>query len=156
MAYSVYSLPDIKLTFSHPKFKTNVLSNMGSGRISVSYAGDLASNTTTATGYVVINKLVAKNGSIGLEIPCNSSADNLLRNWIQHIKTSPTKEFATATMTLIDDAVGRKFEFRGVVPQKEPDEGYDATSGNRQYNLLFAEVTVTNIKKNPTAYGAKG
>ena len=142
MAFSVYSLADVITTFNHPDVGKCVLSNEGGGRITVSYAGDMASNTTTATGYVVVNKLVAKNGTCSVEIPTNSSADNFLRKWIKYIKTAPTKRFALATLILNDSAAGRVLNMTGVVPQKEPDEGYDQQSGNRQYNLLFAEMTV--------------
>jgi len=142
MAFSVYSLADVITTFSHPDVGKCIISDEGGGRITISYAGDMASNTTTATGYVVVNKLVAKNGSCSLEIPMNSNADVFLRKWIKFLKGSATKRFALASLTLNDSAAGRVLTLTGVVPQKEPDEGYDQQSGNRQYNLLFAEMTV--------------
>ena len=141
MGFSVYSLADVSVTFNHPGVGKCIISNEGGGRITIAYAGDMAANTTTATGYVVVNKLVAKNGSIGLEIPTNSPADVFLRKWIKYIKTAATSQFALGTLTLNDSAAGRILNMTGVVPQKEPDEGYDAQSGNRQYNLLFAEMT---------------
>ena len=147
MAFSVYSLADVQVVFNHPDVGKMIFSEQGSGRIGISYAGDMASNTVTALGYVVVNKLVAKNGTISLEIPCNSDVDNFLRFWIQTIKTSSPKRFALATLTLNDTAAERVLNISGVVPQKEPDEGYDRESGNRQYNLLFAEMTIDGIKK---------
>ena len=143
MAFSVYSLPDVKTVFNHPYVGRVSLSDKGAGRISISYAGDLASNTKTATGYVVVNKMVAKDGAISLEIPANSDADKILRKWIAYIKRAATNEFALGTLTLNDTAANRTLTMTGVVPQKEPDEAYDQQSGNRQYNLLFAEITVT-------------
>jgi len=142
-SFAVYSLPDVINVFSHPAVGKCVLSEAGGGRVTVSYSGDMASVTNTATGYVVINKLVAKNGSIGLEIPTNSAADLFMRKYIAYIEKAKTSEFALGRMTLTDPAGGRKHEFIGVVPQKKPDEGYDQTSGNRQYNLLFAEMTTS-------------
>jgi hypothetical protein len=142
MGFSVYSLADVITTFNHPDVGRSVLSDVGAGRITISYAGDMGSATVTATGYVVMNKLVAKNGSISLEIPQNSDADKFLRKWIQYIKGAPTKKFALATLTLNDSAAGRILTMTGVIPQKEPDEGYDQQSGNRQYNLLYAELMV--------------
>jgi len=139
--FSVYSLPDVVTVIEHPNVGKCVLSDAGGGRITVSYSGDMASMTTTATGYVVINKLVAKNGVISLEIPTNSEADNFLRKWINYVEKAKTGLFALTTMTLNDPAANRISSFTGVVPQKKPDEGYDQTSGNRQYNLLFAEMT---------------
>ena len=139
--FSVYSLPDVVNVFSHPSVGKCVLSNAGGGRITVSYSNDMASVTTTATGYVVINKLVAKNGSISIEVPNNSDADLFMRKYISYIEKSKTAEFALGTMSLVDPAANRTLNFTGVVPQKIPDEGYDQTAGNRQYNLLFAEMT---------------
>lgn len=143
MGFSVYSLADVITTFNHPDVGKMVLSGEnGGGRITIAYAGDMAANTKTATGYVVVNKLVAKDGSCSLEIPTNSAADNFLRKWIKFIKSAATKRFALASLTVFDSAANRTLTMTGVVPQKEPDEGYDQQSGNRQYNLLFAEMTV--------------
>ena len=143
--FAVYSLPDIITVLNHPQVGKSVLSNVGGGRITVSYSGELGSMTTTATGYVVVNKLVAKNGSIGLEVPTNSEADNFLRKFIKYVEKAKTSEFALGTLTLTDPAGKRKLTFYGVIPQKKPDEGYDATSGNRQYSLLFAEMTESAV-----------
>lgn len=140
MAFAVYSLADVITNISHPDVGQCVLSDAGGGRITVSYAGDMATNTTTAAGYVVVNKLRAKNGTLGLEIPANSQADVFLRKWVKYLKNSVTSRFALTNFVLKDTAAGRTLTFNGVVPQKEPDEGYDQTSGNRQYNLLFAEM----------------
>ena len=141
MAFSTYSLADVVTTISHPGVGQCVLSDEGGGRITISYAGDMASNTKTATGYVVVNKLVAKDGTIGLEIPNNSNADIWLRKWIKYLKGSKTGDFANGQLVLKDTVANRTLNFTGVVPQKEPDEAYDQTAGNRQYNLLFAEMT---------------
>ena len=145
MAFSIYSLADVQVVFNHPDVGKKVFSEEGSGRITLSYAGDMASNTVTALGYVVVNKLVAKNGTCQLEIPTNSTVDDFLRKWIGYLKNAPTKRFALATLTLNDTAAGRTLLLKGVVPQKEPDEGYDQQSGNRQYNLLFAEMVVSGV-----------
>ena len=140
MAFSVYSLADVITTFNHPNVGKMTLSQKGGGRITISYVGDMAANTTTATGYVVVNKLVAKNGTCGMEIPANSEADVFLRRWIKYLETAPTNRFALATLTLNDTAAKRVLTLSGVVPQKKPDEAYDQQSGNRQYNLLYAEL----------------
>ena len=142
MAFSVYSLADVNVVFSHPDVGQMKFGEEGGGRITISYAGDMASHTVTALGYVVVNKLVAKNGTASLEIPLNSDVDKFMRKYIAYIKTAETKRFALATLTLKDNAADRTLNLVGVAPQKEPDEGYDRESGNRQYNLLFAEMTV--------------
>lgn len=142
--FATYSLADVKTTIYHPDCGTCVLSSKGGGRVTISKAGDMASNTTTATGYVVVNKLVSKNGTISLEIPVNSVADKWLREWCKWLKQCETGNFALSTFTLYDSAAKLKFNAIGVVPQKEPDESYDQTSGNRQYTLLFAELTTQN------------
>ena len=146
MAFSVYSLSDVSVTINNDAVKKCVLSDCGAGRITISHAGDMASNTRTATGYVVVNRLVSRDGSIGLEIPNNSEADAYMRKWINHLKTCKTSEFAKTTLTVNDPAGGRTLTMSGVVPQKEPDEGYDQTAGNRQYNLLYAEMKESKSK----------
>lgn len=139
MGFATYSLADVVTTINHPDVGKCVLSDEGGGRITLSYSGDLSSATTTATGYVVVNKLVAKNGSCGLEVPKNSGADNFLRKWIKYLKSAPTKRFALASLVLNDTAGGNVITLIGVTPQKEPDDTYDAQASNVQYNLLYAE-----------------
>ena len=143
--FSTYSLLDIKLVFNHPDVGKMVLSGTsnGGGRITCSFSGDMSSHTTTATGYTVVNKLRSESGSIGLEVPTNSPADKFLKKWVKYLKTCTTDRFALATLQLDDPAGGERTNFKGVTPQKDPDKGYDATSGNRQYNLLFAESTTS-------------
>ena len=142
MAFSVYSLKDTYTTINNPDVGKMVLSDNGAGRISWSYGGDLSSNTTTATGYTVINRLIAKNGSISIEVPVNSDADVFLRKWIKYLtaQSTPTSRYGLTTLVVKDNAQNRTNSFSGVVPQKKPDENYDAVSGNRTYNLLFAEM----------------
>ena len=139
--YAVYSLPDIRCVLKHKSVGTCVLSDAGGGEIGISYTNDIGSMTTTATGYVVINKLVAKNGTITLQIPQNSDADEFLQKWVSYLQAGITKEFALSTLSVTDPAAGKVFNFSGVIPQRKPDRGYQATSANRQYTLLFAEMT---------------
>lgn len=142
MAFSVYSLADTYTTINNPDVGKMVLSDAGSGRISWAYAGDMSSNTTTATGYTVINRLVVKSGSINIEIPVNSEADLFMRKWIKYLnaQSTPTNRYGLTTLIVKDTAQNRTNSFSGVVPQKKPDENYDAVSGNRTYSLLFAEM----------------
>ena len=140
--WRTYSLLEVKTVFSHPAVGQCVVSDEGSGRVSFSYGGDLASNTPTATGYVVVNKMKAEHGSVQLELPQNSEADEFMRKWVRYIKSAPTSEFANGTLTITDNNIGRTYNMVGVVPQKDPDETFDQQSGFRTYNLLFAEYQV--------------
>lgn len=142
MGFSTYSLKDTYTTMNNPDVGKMVLSDFGAGRISWSFAGEMSNNTTSATGYVVINRLVSKNGQISLEVPANSEADLFLRKWIAYLdaKSTPTKKYGLTTLVVKDSAMSRTHSFSGVVPQKKPDENYDAVAGNRQYNLLYAEL----------------
>ena len=145
MGFATYSLKDVKTVLKYDAYK-NVLSDNGAGRISWTYAGDMSAMTTTATGYVVINRLVAKNGSLTIEVPVNSPADDFMRKWVKWLKEVQTSNYGVSSVEVSDPAGGRDHSFLGVVPQKEPDETYDQTAGNRTYNLLFAELVTTVTK----------
>ena len=68
----------------HPDVGTANLHQCGIGKITVSAAGDLTSHTSTADGYVVVNRLRTTNGTIQIEVPQNSLGDDFLRGsaWI--------------------------------------------------------------------------
>jgi len=74
MAYNIYSLPDTKSVLTHPDIGTANLHLCGMGKIIISAAADLSSHTTTADGYIVVNKLKTTNGTITLEVPRTPSA----------------------------------------------------------------------------------
>ena len=74
MAYNVYSLPDVKTVLYHPDVGTANLHLCGTGKITVSAAGDLSSHTATADGYVVVNRLKNSHGTFTIEMPQNSSS----------------------------------------------------------------------------------
>lgn len=138
---TVYSLKDIKTTFNHPDVGSMCLSDNGGGQISVARSGDMSSHTTTETGYTVVNRLVSKNGSAGLQVPTNSDADLFLDKWVAYCNSDKCKSprFALATFTLEDEARGKRSTFIGVTCQKKPDRTYAGTAPNMQYTLLYTE-----------------
>lgn len=139
--FSYYSLMDVVATLNHPDVGKCVLSNAGSGQITISAAGDLFSNTKTATGHVTINRMRSEDGTAQLEIPMNSDADIFMRKWVKFMKNpkTATKRTVLSTLTIFDPVGNRTITLNGVVPQKEPDEGYQQTAGNRTYPILYAE-----------------
>ena len=140
--WRTYSLLDVKVVFSHPDVGSFTVSDEGSGRVSFTYGDDMAANTPTATGYVVVNRMRAEHGSVQLEIPQNSKTDENLRSWVRYIKSASTDRFALGNVTITDGNSGRTYNMNGVVPQKDPDETFDKQSGFRTYNLLFADYTM--------------
>ena len=142
MAYSVYSLPDTRAVLSHPDVGTANLHQCGHGKLTVSRSGDLTSHTTTADGYVVVNKLKSTNGVITLEIPQNSLGDWFLRRWANRQKNSQeSARVALGTLTIQDTAGGFSIVCTGVTLQKIPDRVYDRTSSNLVYTLLATTIT---------------
>ena len=91
MAYNVYSLPDVKSVLYHPDVGTANLHLCGVGKITVSAAGDLSSHTTTADGYVVVNRLKTTNGTVQIEVPQNSLGDDFLRRWAKWARSTGSR-----------------------------------------------------------------
>ena len=142
MAYNVYSLPDVKSVLYHPDVGTANLHLCGIGKILVSAAGDLSSHTTTADGYVVVNRLRTTSGTITLEVPQNSAADAFLRRWAKWARsTANANRIALGTLTISDDVSGFRTTCTGVSLQKVPDRTWDRTGTNVTYTLLAATIT---------------
>ena len=140
--FSTYSLMDVRVTMSHPKKGKKVLSGCGGGRIVISYTGDVSSHTSTATGYVVVNRLRSKNGTVTLELPQNSPADLWVRALIKYLSNdnTNTENFATGRLELYDPIPKRTITCSGLTPQRLPDENYDQASTTRNYVFLAAEI----------------
>ena len=142
MAYNVYSLPDVKSVLYHPDVGTANLHLCVVGKITVSSAGDLASHTTTADGYVVVNRLKTTNGTVQIEVPQNSSGDDFLRRWAKWARsTANPGRIALGTLTITDGVSGFKTICSGVSLQKAPDRTWDRTATNVTYTLLAAVIT---------------
>jgi len=142
MAYNVYSLPDTRSVLYHPDVGTANLHLCGMGKIVVSSSGDLSSHTTTADGYVVVNRLKSQNGIITLEVPQNSLGDWFLRKWAKWARalTDPSR-IALGTLTIYDAAAGFTVTCTGVSLQKVPDRTFDRTATNLTYTLLAATIS---------------
>jgi len=139
---AVYSFADVKAVMYHQNVGQCVLSKQGLGKIGITYNGDLSSHTSTADGYVVVNRLRSSNGQITLEVPQNSAADMFLRKWAKYLKNqAKTYIFALTALNIVDSAGGFTIYCEGVTPQKIPDRTYDQTSGNVTWTLLAAKIT---------------
>lgn len=143
--FAVYSLSDIQVVISHPKVGKCVVSEQGGGRIVIGYSGDLSSHTNTANGYVVVNRIRSKNGTVSMELPQNSPSDIFMRKLINYLSSdsTATSNFALGILTLKDPVANRTLTCTGLTPQKRPDDNYDQTSGMRNYGFLAAEVSET-------------
>ena len=142
MAYNVYSLPDTRSVLYHPDVGTANLHLCGMGKIVVSTSGDLTSHTTTADGYVVVNRLKSDNGIITLEVPQNSIGDWFLRKWAKWAKTmTDPSRVALGTLTIYDGAAGFTVTCTGVSLQKVPDRTFDRTATHLTYTLLATTIS---------------
>ena len=104
--------------------------------------GDLTSHTTTADGYIVVNKLRSTNGTITLEIPQNSIGDWFLRRWATWQKnTQDPSRVALGTLTIQDAAGGFTVVATGVSLQKVPDRVFDRTATNLVYTFLATTIS---------------
>ena len=105
-------------------------------------AGDLSSHTTTADGYVVVNRLKTTNGTIQIEVPQNSLGDDFLRRWAKWARsTNSPNRIALGTLTITDNVSGFQTVCTGVSLQKAPDRTYDRTATNVTYTLLAATIS---------------
>ena len=132
----------MKSVLYHPDVGTANLHLCGIRRITVSAAGDLASHTMTADGYVVVNRLKTTNGTVEIEVPQNSIGDSFLRRWAKWARnTGGPNRIALGTLTITDNVSGFKTTFTGVSLQKAPDLTYDRTATNVIYTLLAVTIT---------------
>ena len=142
MGYTVYSLAETNVVLYHPDVGQENLHQDGRGKMVISYSGDLSSHTTTADGYVVVNKLVSDNGTVTFEVPQNSQSDRFVTKFARYLKNcNDTSKYLLATMTVQDVAGERVINMSGVTVSKIPDRTYDRTSTNVTYVFLVANIS---------------
>ena len=142
MAYNVYSHPDCQFTLYHPDVGTCYLHTAGVDKVVVSAAGDLTNHTTTADGYIVVNKLKTTNGEVAISVPQNSVSDNFIRRWIRYAKNpgNPNR-VALGTLSIFDGASGFSTVCTGLSLKKMPDRTWDRTATNITYEFLATTIT---------------
>lgn len=140
--YKVYSFKDHSVVVNYPGLGRYKLSEGGIGKITVAFAQDLASVTTALDGMTIINKHHGVNGVIQIEIPQVGDANDYMDRWTNHAKNSPTKNFADAEITVINEDGKTVVSAVGVAPQKHADVVYDQDSQNRTWALLVAELEI--------------
>ena len=142
MVYNVYSFPDVKAVIKHSDVGQCNLHQSGMGKITVSSSGDLSSHTTTADGYVIVNRLKSANGTITIEVPQGSVADWFLRKWARWARslTDPNR-IALGVLTIQDTVAGYTIVATGVSLQKAPDRVFDRTASNVAYTFLATTIT---------------
>ena len=143
MKPAVYSLLAIDVVINHPSYGQHELSRQenGGGQISIAYNTDLANHTTTASGYVVVNKLNGHAGSIQIEVAQNSPNDLWLRGFCNWLDSScPIANFADATITVKDNATGKMYTGTGVTPVKRPDRTMGEQAATMTCSFLCAYI----------------
>ena len=142
MAYNVYSFPDVKAVINHEDIGQCNLHQSGMGKITVSSASDLSSHTTTADGYVIVNRLKSTNGTITVEVPQGSAADWFLRKWARWARSlQDPNRIALGVLTITDTVAGNTITATGVSLQKAPDRVFDRTAGLVAYTFLAATLS---------------
>lgn len=140
--YNVYSHPDCQFTLYHPDVGTCYLHAAGIDKVVVSSAGDLTTHTTTADGYVIVNKLKTTNGNVAISVPQNSQSDEFIRRWARWAKKpGNANRVALGTLSIVDAASGFNTVCTGVSLKKVPDRAWDRTATNLTYEFLAATIT---------------
>ena len=142
MAYNVYSFPDVQADLYHPDIGQCALHQSGLGKITVSAAGDLSSHTTTADGYVIVNRLKVTNGTVTVEVPQGSVADWFLRKWSRWARSLQDPDrIALGVLTIRDSIAGYTIVCTGVSLQKSPDRIFDRTAGTIPFTFLATTIS---------------
>lgn len=139
--FTTYSFEDTKAVINHPSVGQCVLTDDGAGKITIAYSGDMSSHTNTVNGYVIINKMAVKNGTVTIEVPQNSDNDLYLCRLCKYLMNAPAKQFALGVLTLTDYNTGKTTTCTGVTPQKIPDDTRDQNVTMKSYAFLAAEIT---------------
>lgn len=142
MDTKVYSFLDHKVVVNYPPLGRFNLSTLGIGKITVAFSGEMASITSTPSGGSIINKKHRKDGTCSIDVPQVGDANDFLDKWCNHARNSATKNFATASITITDNATGKSVICNGVAPQKQADVVYDEEAQTRSWTFVAAEISM--------------
>ena len=140
MKTTVYSFADVTFILSHPAVGQFTFTGEGVGSIAISRATDVTQHDIAADGTVMVSKILAKNGTIGLNIQHTSDGNRFLKRWVSYITEAPTSEWALASAVLRCPAQGETVSINGISPQKRADVTYQSAGQQVTWNLMAAEI----------------
>ena len=140
MKTTTYSFADVSLILSHPAVGQFTFTGEGVGSVSVSRATDVTQHDLAADGSVMVSKIIAKNGTMTLNIQQTSEGHRFLKRWVSYITNAPTSEWARASAVLHCPAQGETITMQGVSPQKRADVAYQASGQQVAWPLMAAEI----------------
>ena len=140
MKTTVYSFADVTFILSHPAVGQFTFTGEGVGSISITRATDVTQHDIAADGTVMVTKILAKNGTIGLNIQQTSEGNKFLKRWVAYITEAPTSEWARASAVLRCPAQGETININGISPQKRADVTYQAAGQQVAWSLMAAEI----------------
>ena len=90
---------------------------------------------------VVVSKLVAKNGTVTLDILQSSDFNAWLKKFTAFLENSDTDQFALATMSISNKSTGDSYYCTGVSHQKRADNSFQSQAQNRSWTMMCASIT---------------
>ncbi len=140
MKTTTYSFADVSLILSHPAVGQFTFTGEGVGSVSVSRATDVTQHDLAADGSVMVSKIIAKNGTMTLNIQQTSEGHKFLKRWVSYINNAPTSEWARASAVLRCPAQAETIVMQGVSPQKRADVSYQSSGQQVSWALMCAEI----------------
>lgn len=142
MDTKVYSFLDHSVVVNYPPLGRYNLSEGGIGKVTIAFAGEMASVTSTPSGRSIINKKHRKDGTCSIDVPQVGDANDYLDKWCNYARNAATKDFATAEIVITDNTTGKSVVAKGVAPQKQADIMYDEEAQTRSWAFVAAEISM--------------
>lgn len=140
MKTTTYSFADVSLILSHPAVGQFTFTGEGVGSCSVSRSNDVTQHDLAADGSVMVSKILAKNGTLTINIQQTSEGHKFLKRWVSYINNAATSEWARASAVLRNPALGETISMNGVSPQKRADVSYQSAGQQVAWSLMCAEI----------------
>lgn len=135
-----YSFGDISCVMSHPTYGSFTLMGEGIGSINISMSNDVSYHDVAGDGTVMVSKVRAKNGTVGLAVQQTSSLNKWLTGLYNYLLTAPTAEWEQLTIDVNAMNIEQKTLCNRVSFQKFADKPYQQQGQTVTWNLLAADV----------------
>jgi len=139
-----YSFSDLDIVFSSPAMGSISCNGEGIGDITFSRSNDMSAHDVGADGRVMTSKIVAKNGTVTLNIQQTSPLANWLVRYVNYVENASSSAFTGLTITASSRVMARQHTAFGCSPQKMPDAAY-AQQGARRAFAFLAETTEEDV-----------
>jgi len=137
---TIYSFQDVNVAISQPNVGFINANGTGLDSVVIDYATDRSVQDVAADGSVITSKIIARNGTIILDIQQTSDLNAWLLRWFNYIDFADPSQWANTSINVRANSLNQTTALTGVSPTKPGQRPYKAQGQKVTWTLMAQQI----------------